>query len=36
MEVTWDHGNKAVGTVKCWDVLASLHKWRILGNGPVQ
>jgi hypothetical protein len=32
-EVSFEHGNKPPGSIKCWDVLEWLHNWQLLKKG---
>jgi hypothetical protein len=35
VEGSCEHGNKTAGYIKCWEVLQSLHNWRLLKKGSV-
>jgi hypothetical protein len=28
-----EHGNETSGSIKCWEVIESLHNWQLLKKG---
>jgi hypothetical protein len=33
VEGSCEHGNETLGSIKCWEVLEWLYKWRLLKKG---